>query len=149
MSFVVRSLNFRRVFCCGKNGNKIIFTEDTLNKCKKNLNICIKHKLKYHYVKLPSTINVTDGYHRQCYSSFTSLMNKYHDQNLTHSSSSTDFPNTSYSTPSSPLISEINVNLSRDHVFLPADYFPTTTDDINSHIESFDPIIQSENQNRT
>lgn len=37
----------------------------------------MKYELKYSDIVLPTQINNTDGYHRQCYSTFTALMSKY------------------------------------------------------------------------
>lgn len=62
------------------------------------------------------------------------------NQSLTDSSSLTDLPSTSYSTPWLPwltpwLTSKINVHLTIDDFFQRADDFPTTADDINLTIE--------------
>ncbi|CAB3237041.1 unnamed protein product [Arctia plantaginis] len=48
-------------------------------------------------IELPTQINKTDGYHRQCYSSFTALMSKYRDL-----SSETDYGSNSTSLTLSP-----------------------------------------------
>ncbi|KAK0176842.1 hypothetical protein PV328_000944 [Microctonus aethiopoides] len=65
------------VFCKGHEDKIILFVSDKLKKCQEVLSIRVKYKLKYSDIVLPTQINNTDGYHRQCYSSFTALMTKY------------------------------------------------------------------------
>jgi len=62
------------VFCKGKNEKIIIFEDEKLIKCKEVLSVRVKFNLKYNNVQLPDEVNTSDGYHRQCYSSFTALM---------------------------------------------------------------------------
>lgn len=69
----------RCVFCKGKNDKIILFVGEKLKKCQEVLSVRVKYKLKYNDIKLPTQINETDGYHRQCYGSFTALMAKYRD----------------------------------------------------------------------
>lgn len=84
------------VFCKGHNDNIILFVGDKLKKCQQVLSVRVKYKLKYSDIELPTQINKKDGYHRQCYSSFTALMAKYRD-----SSSETDYASSSTSLTSS------------------------------------------------
>lgn len=81
------------VFCNSPDTNLILFTVETLNKCKVILKHRKEHNLKYKDVALP--VNLYDnGYHRQCKSSFTGLMKKYYKpksesvENITHISTS-------------------------------------------------------------
>lgn len=92
------------IFCKGHKDKIILFVSDKLKKCQEVLSIRIKYKLKYSDIELPTEINNTDGYHRQCYSSFTALMAKYRD-----SSSETDV--TSNSTLSSSIPIDIGETL--------------------------------------
>ncbi|KAK4883417.1 hypothetical protein RN001_006736 [Aquatica leii] len=69
----------RCVFYKGKNNKIILFVGKKLKKCQEVLSVRVKYKLKYNNTKLPTQINETDGYHRQCYSSFTALIAKYRD----------------------------------------------------------------------
>lgn len=85
------------VFCKGHNDNIILSVGDKLNKCQQVLSVRVKYKLKYSDIELPTQINKTDGYHRQCYSSFTVLMAKY-----PYSSSETDYASNSTSLTLSP-----------------------------------------------
>ncbi|KAL3266799.1 hypothetical protein HHI36_010953 [Cryptolaemus montrouzieri] len=70
------------VFCKGHKDKIILFVEDKLKKCQEVLSIRVKYKLKYNNIQLPTELNDTDGYHRQCYSSFTALMAKYRNSSL-------------------------------------------------------------------
>ncbi|CAG5071463.1 Protein of unknown function, partial [Cotesia congregata] len=79
------------------NDNIILFVSDKLKKCQQVLSVRVKYKSKYSNIELPTQINKTDGYHRQCYSSFTALMAKYRD-----SSSETDYASNSTSLTLSP-----------------------------------------------
>lgn len=85
------------VFCKGHNDKIILFEGDKLKKCQQVLSVRVKYKLKYSDIELPTQINKTDGYHRQCYSSCTALMAKYRD-----SSSETDYASNSTSLTLSP-----------------------------------------------
>ncbi|CAF4875158.1 unnamed protein product [Pieris macdunnoughi] len=87
------------VICKGHNDNLILFEGDKLKKCQQVLSVRVKHKLKYSDIELPTQINKTDGYHRQCYSSFTALMAKYRD-----TSSETDYASNFTSPTLSPSI---------------------------------------------
>lgn len=86
------------VFCKDSNGKIISFVEDKLKKCKEVLQIRVNFKLKYDSVQLPEQINDTDGYHRNCYNSFTALMAKYRNLSEINFSSTVDLPSTSNST---------------------------------------------------
>ncbi|KAH0557920.1 hypothetical protein KQX54_012840 [Cotesia glomerata] len=65
------------VFCGSKEGKIIFFVEKTLKKSKEFLPIRKKFNLKYGNSELPENVNTTDGYHRECYSSFTALLPRY------------------------------------------------------------------------
>ncbi|KAH0534606.1 hypothetical protein KQX54_005825 [Cotesia glomerata] len=86
------------VFCKDRNGKIITFVEDKLKKCKEVLQIRVNFKLKYNSVQLPEQVNDTDGYHSNCYSSFTALMTKYRNLSEINFSSTVDLPSTSSST---------------------------------------------------
>lgn len=86
------------VFCKDRNGKIITFVEDKLKKCKEVLQIRVNFKLKYNSVQLPEQVNDTDGYHRNCYSSFTALMTKYRNLSEINFSSTVDLSSTSSST---------------------------------------------------
>lgn len=66
------------VICKVKDTGKVHpFTENTLNKCRTTLEIRQKYNLKYCDVILPSEVSSKEGYHRPCYSNFTSLKKQY------------------------------------------------------------------------
>lgn len=92
------------VFCKRLEDKIILFEDVKLKKCQEVLRIRVKYNLKYNDIELPTEINKTDGYHRQCYSSFTALMAKYR-----HSSSEIDC--TSKST-SDTLSANTSINIS-------------------------------------
>ncbi|KAK0180597.1 hypothetical protein PV327_002963 [Microctonus hyperodae] len=121
----------RCVFCTDLSGKKIMFSEEKLKKCVDILNCRIKFNLKYAQVQLPPSVNTTDGYHRQCYSAFTSLMAKYRNVCVSTSASITDVPSTSSDT-SSILHSPMNVS-------------ETALDDAASTVEVERPMINKTN----
>lgn len=86
------------VFCKDRNEKIITFVEDKLKKCKEVLQIRVNFKLKYDSVQLPEQVNDTDGYHRNCYNSFTALMAKYRKLSEKNVSPTVDLPSTSSST---------------------------------------------------
>ncbi|KAK0071856.1 hypothetical protein PV325_012250, partial [Microctonus aethiopoides] len=64
-------------FCKKSSDEILLFSEETLKKCKTILQLRKKHNLKYHDVISPR--EYTDGgYHGRCYKSFTGLMKKYY-----------------------------------------------------------------------
>ncbi|GFR07011.1 hypothetical protein TNCT_628861 [Trichonephila clavata] len=64
-------------FVCNKSDGKIIlFSEETLRKCRTVLKIRKKYNLKYKDIILPDEY-IGNGYHRQCYKAFTGVMKKY------------------------------------------------------------------------
>lgn len=65
------------VFCKYSDENLILFTEETLKKCRVVLKHRIEHNLKFKDVVLPGDL-FESGYHRQCYKSFTGLNKKYY-----------------------------------------------------------------------
>lgn len=65
------------VFCGETDINLILFTEETLKKCKLILKCRKEHNLKHKDVTLPDEL-FESGYHRHCYKSFTGLMKKYY-----------------------------------------------------------------------
>lgn len=65
------------VFCNNSGDKLILFTEETLRKCRTILKLRKEHNLKYKDVVLPVEL-YESGYHRQCYRSFTGLMKKYY-----------------------------------------------------------------------
>lgn len=72
------------VICKKKDAGKVnLFTETTLNKCRITLKIRQEYKLKYSDVILPLEVSSEKGYHRQCYSNFTSLKKQYKQNVLT------------------------------------------------------------------
>lgn len=109
------------VFCKGHKDKIILFVVDKLKKCQEVLNVRFKYKLKYSDIELPIEINETDGYHRQCYSSFTALMAKYRHP-------STEIDSTSKSTPQT-LLSDTPANVSETIA-------ENTTERLNSEIVS-------------
>ena len=107
------------VFCKGHKDKIILFVVDKLKKCQEVLSIRVKYKLKYNDIELPTQINEADGYHRQCYSSFTALMAKYRD-------SSSEIDCTSKSTPET-LSSNTPIDISKTIA-------RNTTESVNSEI---------------
>lgn len=78
------------VFCNNSGDKLILFTEETLKKCQTILKLRKEHNLKFKNVVLPVEL-YESGYHRQCYKSFTGLMQKYYvkkSSNVTEDSSS-------------------------------------------------------------
>lgn len=65
------------VFCKYSDENLILFTEETLKKCRVVLKHRIEHNLKFKDVVLPGDLFESD-YHRQCYKSLTGLNKKYY-----------------------------------------------------------------------
>lgn len=66
------------VICQQNNAEKVnLFTQTTLNKFKNVSEIRQKFNLKYSAVILPLEVSPDKGYHRLCYSNFTSLKKKY------------------------------------------------------------------------
>lgn len=66
------------MICKVKDAGKVQpFTETTLNKCRIALEIRQKYNLKYCDVILPLEVSSKEGYHRLCYSNFTSLKKQY------------------------------------------------------------------------
>ncbi|GFQ72540.1 hypothetical protein TNCT_59021 [Trichonephila clavata] len=64
-------------FVCNKSDGKIIlFSEETLRKCRTVLKIRKKYNLKYKDIILPDEY-IGNGYHRECYKAFTGVMKKY------------------------------------------------------------------------
>ena len=105
------------VFCQGKNDKIILFVDDKLKKCQEVLSVRVKYKLKYSDTELPAEINNMDGYHRQCYSSFTALMAKYRNSIETDDSSNSSSLNFSSNTPvniSETSSKNITVNLNSE-----------------------------------
>lgn len=83
------------VFCEKSDENLTFFTEETLRKCKKILKQRKIHNLKYKNVVLPVDL-FANGYHKQCYKSFTGLMKKYYlpkSTNIQTSTSDENAPN--------------------------------------------------------
>ncbi|KAF9419653.1 hypothetical protein HW555_003931 [Spodoptera exigua] len=62
--------------------------------------------------KLPEQINDTDGYHRNCYNSFTALMAKYRNLSEINFSSAVDLPSTSSSASTSNTEVSVQTTLS-------------------------------------
>ncbi|KAH9642117.1 hypothetical protein HF086_007427 [Spodoptera exigua] len=100
------------VFCKDTTGKVITFVEDRLKKCKEVLQIRANFKLKYNSVQLPEQINDTDGYHRNCYNSFTALMAKYRNLSEINFSSAVDLPSTSSSASTSNTEVSVQTTLS-------------------------------------
>lgn len=71
--------SFNCAFCGSSDENLILFSDDTLKKCRNILLARKKHNLKHKDVVLPVD-SLESGYHRQCYKSFTALMKKYMSQ---------------------------------------------------------------------
>ncbi|KAK0161711.1 hypothetical protein PV327_008130 [Microctonus hyperodae] len=69
------------VFCKQHDEHLILFTNETLKKCKLILKQRKLHNLKHKDVVLPRE-SYEDGYHRNCYKSFTGLMKKYYSKKL-------------------------------------------------------------------
>lgn len=65
------------VFCNNCDENLILFTEETLKKCRVILQHRKEHNLKFKDVVLPGEL-FESGYHRNCYKSFTGLNKKYY-----------------------------------------------------------------------
>ncbi|KAG8177890.1 hypothetical protein JTE90_001721 [Oedothorax gibbosus] len=65
------------VFCDDFDVNLILFTEETLEKCRTILKHRKEHDLKFNDVALPEDL-FESGYHRKCYKSFTGLMKIYY-----------------------------------------------------------------------
>ncbi|GFR19483.1 hypothetical protein TNCT_219891 [Trichonephila clavata] len=64
-------------FVCNKSDGKIIlFSEETLRKCRTVLKIRKKYNLKYKDIILPDEY-IGNGYHREYYKAFTGVMKKY------------------------------------------------------------------------
>ena len=69
------------VFCCGNADPEIIlFKEVTLSKCVDILKVPVAYNLKYKETVLPATPDKINGYHLNCYRSFTALKQKYIEQ---------------------------------------------------------------------
>ncbi|KAK0180696.1 hypothetical protein PV327_003054 [Microctonus hyperodae] len=93
------------VFCNSSDTNLILFTKETLKKCRVILKHRKEHNLKFKDVILPVDL-YDNGYHRNCYKSFTGLMKKYYlpksdvqstqlkSSNLKPSPTFTSIPNT-------------------------------------------------------
>ncbi|XP_063977427.1 uncharacterized protein LOC135162657 [Diachasmimorpha longicaudata] len=76
-----------RCVVCGehRNGRRVlVFTETSLQRCKKVLQVRKKRKLKFGSVILPSCVNNIDGYHPTCYKYFTALPNSYRGKKKSH-----------------------------------------------------------------
>lgn len=119
------------VFCKEVNDKIIPFVVDNLKKCQEVLSVRVKYKLKYSNTELPTQINNSDGYHRQCYSSFTALMAKY--RNLL---SEKDYTNTS-SPPT--LLSNISVDINKT---IPRSVTSNSNDEITSEDASSSSLSQ-------
>lgn len=91
------------IFCNEKNEKIITVVEEKLKKCKQVLRARNKFNLEYNNINLLDQMNTYDGYHRQCYSSFTAVMTKYRNISDNNSSSSTYFPMTSYLLPNTAI----------------------------------------------
>lgn len=97
------------VFCDNSGEKLILFSEETLKKCRTILELRKKHNLKFKDITLPVDL-YESGYHRQCYKSFTGLMKKYYESKGTNAAKSTSKEKTSnvtdpqlpISQPSSP-----------------------------------------------
>lgn len=63
-------------FCKQSHDKLILFSEETLKKCKNVLKQRIIHTLKFKDVVLLDDL-YDNGYHRECYKNFTALPNKY------------------------------------------------------------------------
>ena len=67
-----------KCFVCGKSGNVKLFSDSTLDKCKKSSLIRIKAAIRYSDVQVPENCDPAFGYHtRPCYSNFNSIKAKY------------------------------------------------------------------------
>lgn len=65
------------VFCKNSDVDLLLFTEETLKKCRVILKHRKDHNLKFKDVVLPGDF-LESGDHRQCYKSFTGLNKKYY-----------------------------------------------------------------------
>ncbi|XP_011858114.1 PREDICTED: uncharacterized protein LOC105555695 [Vollenhovia emeryi] len=75
---------------CRKNTRDmkvIIFTNETLTKSCKISKIRKNFGLKYEDVVLPTSVNVTEGYHVSCYKNYIALKKKYYDEEEASTSS--------------------------------------------------------------
>lgn len=127
------------VFCKDRSGKIITFVEDKLKKCKEVLRILVNFKLKYDSVQLPAQVNDIDGYHRNCYNSFTALMAKYRNLSEINFPSTADLPSTSSSTS----ILNTAVDVSQN---LPESTPENSHTEVNSQeIDTSDTIIEPEN----
>ncbi|KAF9405289.1 hypothetical protein HW555_013919 [Spodoptera exigua] len=72
----------------------------------------VKDKVKLSVYGLPEQINDTDGYHRNCYNSFTALMAKYRNLSEINFSSAVDLPSTSSSASTSNTEVSVQTTLS-------------------------------------
>ncbi|CAH2102423.1 unnamed protein product [Euphydryas editha] len=71
--------NFRCVICDSEQKEEVlIFSEETLNKCRRILDLRKHHNLKYKDVILPSDV-YDCGYHCSCYRVFTALKSKFYE----------------------------------------------------------------------
>ncbi|GFQ72053.1 hypothetical protein TNCT_479581 [Trichonephila clavata] len=102
------------LFCsvCNKSDGKIIlFSEETLRKCRTVLKIRKKYNLKYKDITLPDEY-IGNGYHRECYKAFTGVMKKYLTSKHVNSTKTVKNKNQSVylpynSSPTTPLIPEL------------------------------------------
>ncbi|XP_035456475.2 anoctamin-5 isoform X2 [Spodoptera frugiperda] len=69
------ALNLKCVFCQKYDESLILFTDETLKKCRVILKHRKIHNLKYKDVMLPTNA-LEAGFHRRCYKSFTGLVTK-------------------------------------------------------------------------
>lgn len=65
------------VFCNEETPKILLFTAESLVKCKNIFLIREKFKLKYSNIVLPLINDEIHGYHVKCYKNFTSLNRKY------------------------------------------------------------------------
>lgn len=71
--------NLKCVICASEKDEKVLlFSEETLKKCQRILDLRKHHNLKYKDVILPSDL-YDCGYHRSCYRVFTALKTKFYE----------------------------------------------------------------------
>ncbi|GFW02090.1 hypothetical protein TNCV_4854301 [Trichonephila clavipes] len=103
------------VFCKNSDVNLILFTEETLKKCRTIVKHRKEHNLKFKDVVLPTDL-FESGYHGQCYKSFTGLMKKYYSSKASTTEKSIPEENLENITKNSSLpclsTSELNPQLS-------------------------------------
>lgn len=137
--------NLKCVICASEQEEKVLlFSEETLKKCRRILDLRKHHNLKYKDVILPSDL-YDCGYHRSCYRLFTALKSMFHEKKDTKIKDVASSASQSH-TLSTESLSTQQPSTSTDNSMIAE----TVTQDVNSSadLSALDEIVVESNNSQ-